>query len=675
MTLKEVIKNTPHKLYKERKGPHSSGVGYYDIAIAFDIESTSTTYEDRKIGIMYKWQLAVHDVVFSGRTWPEFVDIMKQLQKELKTSQEKRAICWVHNLQFEYQFMKKWFNFIDVFSLKGERAVKALTDLGIEFRCSYILTNKKLEKLAEGLTEHSIKKMVGDLDYNLVRNSLTKLTKEEEGYCNNDVLILTAYIEEQMKKEHLATMPLTSTGYIRRMCKRAFRNDNAWKELMENLKLTPEIYEMNKQVYQGAVVHSNVIYSEIEQTDVGSYDFDSSYPAVMLMEENYPVSQPKKVQIKSRSQFEEYISKYCCMFTATFENIKLKDDKYISPISESKCTVLEKPIIDNGRVVEADKLTIYITEIDYDLFQKCFDWSALSVRNFYISEKGYLPTGFIRVLFSLYKDKKEMKKLVQKHPEMKMDLLLIKALLNSLYGMMATDFVYDRSIEEAINIYNNNKNTFISPLWGTYVTALARRNLFSGVCSCGKDFVYCDTDSIKILNTEDHQDYIERYNNLVDRKVKRACAHHGLNHEDVLGIGHWCFEGVYNRFKSLRAKSYMSEKNGVCELTCSGIAKSAIGYMTKKGNGDPFNFFKNGMIVPAGETGKLTHWYCEEEIEGDITDYQGNTAHFYEKSYVYLEGASYHFDYTDDYLKMLEYMETLGFRCVENYTNTCLKNN
>ena len=49
---------------------------------------------------------------------------------------------------------------------------------------------------------------------------------------------------------------------------------------------------------------------------------------------------------------------------------------------------------------------------------------------------------------------------------------------------------------EEIQKYNDSKNRFLYYAWGIWVTAYARRNLWTGILAVGKDYIYSDTDSI-----------------------------------------------------------------------------------------------------------------------------------------------------------------------------------
>ena len=91
------------------------------------------------------------------------------------------------------------------------------------------------------------------------------------------------------------------------------------------------------------------------------------------------------------------------------------------------------------------------------------------------------------------------------------EYLLSKGMLNSVYGMCVTDIVKDNAIysdddnwgfekvdiDEEIQKYNDSKNRFLYYAWGIWVTAYARRNLWTGILAVGKDYIYSDTDSIK----------------------------------------------------------------------------------------------------------------------------------------------------------------------------------
>src|SRR5699024_6532629 len=119
-------------------------------------------------------------------------------------------------------------------------------------------------------------------------------------------------------------------------------------------------------------------------------------------------------------------------------------------------------------------------------------------------------------------------------------------------------------------------------------------------------------------------------------------------------LGVWDDEGIYTRFKTLGAKRYMTEKDGKFSITVSGVNKSAaVPYLEKTYGDKIFEVFDESLYIPAEHTGKLTHTYIDEEHSGYLTDYQGNTAYYYEKSAVHLEQADYTLSLNDAYIKYI----------------------
>ena len=180
--------------------------GFWNIPCAFDIETSSffqqlENGEEQKIAVMYVWTASIGGYVIMGRTWHEFVIFIDALVRGFKTDLEHRLVIYVHNLAFDFSFFRKWLEWKNVFSLDNRKPVYAVTVDGIEFRCSYLLSGYKLSKVAEHLQRTNIKKLVGDLDYALLRHSKTELSEQEKQYCVNDVQIVVAYIYDCICEE------------------------------------------------------------------------------------------------------------------------------------------------------------------------------------------------------------------------------------------------------------------------------------------------------------------------------------------------------------------------------------------------------------------------------------------------------------------------------------------
>lgn len=196
-------------------------ITYINAPASFDIETSSFYNNGKKQAIMYIWSFAIERYVILGRTWEEFIELLNTISEYLELSQTKRFVIYVHNLPYEFQFMRKQLTWKKVFAMKKREPVSALTDMGIEFRCSYKLSGYSLAKTAENLHKYTIKKLVGELDYSKIRHSETIILYNEKEYCKNDVLIVTAYIQEMIEEYGgIDRIPLTKTGIVRNYCRK-----------------------------------------------------------------------------------------------------------------------------------------------------------------------------------------------------------------------------------------------------------------------------------------------------------------------------------------------------------------------------------------------------------------------------------------------------------------------
>ena len=658
---------------------------YYNLAMSFDIE-TSSFYEDKngviytnddyrklkntvkadKKAIMYIWQFAIEDNVIIGRTWNDFLYFCKKLYDFLNLK-ERYIVVYVHNLSYEFQFICKWFNWIDIFADSERKPIKATTDTHFIFKCSYRLSGYSLEVLANNLKSHNIKKMVGDLDYNLIRNSKTPISKEELKYCENDVLIVTSYIDEQINEfGNIEKIPLTQTGKVRRYVRKQCFQNKEYQYFIKELTIEKPEYMLLKNAFMGGFTHCNAMYTNKICQNVTSYDFTSSYPTV-LISEKYPMSKGKEVYITTETELLNLIKNYCVLVDLQFTNIKTSF-MYEQIISYSKCRNVKNPLINNGRIVQADTLTISCTDVDFLNIRDFYTWDSIKIGLCYIYEKNYLPKEFIKTILHLYKSKTELKGVDGKEVE----YLHSKELLNSLYGMCVTSIVHDTisfngaewttengNLDEELKNYNTDKNRFLFYHWGVWCTAYARNNLYTGIRECKDDYIYSDTDSIKIFNADKHKNYFEKYNKWIVQKLEKCLKYHNIPLDyispktikgDIKTLGIWDYDGFYTDFKTLGAKRYIYRKDDKISITVCGLSKKS-GKEFIENQQKPFLFFNDGMFVDCEHTGKMTHTYIDREIENVITDYLGNQAYYHEKSFIHLEKTDYLLSLSDMYIK------------------------
>lgn len=653
--------------------------GYIQSASGFDIEVSSFYEGNKKKACCYSWAFGLGVDFIRGRNLNEFVYLLNKMSNVLELNRKKKLVIYVHNLSYEFQFICKWFNFKKVFAIDNRKVVYAETVNGIIFKCSYILTNLPLSKLSDYISNSDIHKMEGDLNYSLIRNCKTPLTEKEVKYIENDVRVICDYIKFERERNHgIENIPLTRTGFVRRNVREKCLKNPEYVKLMKRLKINDlDEYRLLKRAFHGGYTHANFFYTNKKIDNVASFDFCSSYPAVMLAE-YYPMGKGVKIRIKNQNQFRYLLKNFCCIFDITIHNLKSKIF-YDSFLSASKCWNYVKFdggnfVINNGRVFEADKICTTLTNVDWETFEKVYTFDAnIEISNFTAYDKDLLPKDFLECLLEYYEKKTVLKGVDDK----KIEYLTNKGDLNAFFGMCVTDIIRDNFCyedswikrpadpEKELMKYNQNKNRFLFYPWGVFITAYAQRNMWDMILESGDDHIYSDTDSEKLTNYEQHKDFFDKWSLNNYKKIVENCLLNGLDWEktcakDIKGnehyIGIFDFEECYKSFKTLGAKRYMyTDMGDNIHITVAGVKKKTGQDFLKKQK-DPYKTFTYDLIFPEEATGKQTLTYIDKEIFGKVTDYLGNETPYYEKSYIHMEGCEYDMSFAAQYKEFIERM-------------------
>lgn len=647
----------------ECKESTKQGIKYLEIPCAFDIETTNIFKKDparnidpdfRPYAFMYHWQFCINDEVCFGRTWEEFRELLNQLSYRMSLHNKRRLVIWCHNLSFEFQFFRRFVNVIDGFYKEDRRPLKVVIDGGIEFRDSYALSNMTLQKFCENEPGVIHYKLSGDdYDYLKIRTPSTPLSDYEKSYCYNDVRGLCECIRARMKDDTLGSIPMTSTGYVRRDARNATIKNKNNRKIFTAAALTADLYQDCRQAFRGGDTHANIRHSNQLLSDIDSYDIQSSYPACMMINK-FPISPFFK--ITERTFFNRDLKDYAQLIQIRFTDLKYIGSCGIPYIALAKCSAITSDrVIDNGRVLYAGIAEMIITDIDFEIIQTEYIFSDFYIKEVYASRYGYLNKEYKSVIMEYFTGKTALKG-VSGH---EYEYMKSKNRLNSLYGMMCQRMDHDKTtynghdfitqpvtLEEQIEKYYRSRNSFLSYQHGVWVTAHARKRLRDMLQVVGRDVVYCDTDSVKCLNG--HKEDFEKKNKELIKEAKAAGAFAEDKNGNVQYMGVWEHETKdekYSEFKTLGAKKYVYRQGNHVVSTIAGVNKKT---------GSAF-FEKNGLDVLANGTrlkdsGHLTAYYNDDEIHTiNINGEDIETA-----SNVAIVDNTYTIGVTSEYLDLLE---------------------
>lgn len=654
---------------RQQGNPGRGRVEILDVLCAFDIETARVRNTEQ--AACYHWQMQFGTCrTIYGRRLEEFRLWMDLAADNIQAGE--RLIIYVHNLYYEFAFLRGIYPDIeqaDVFAVRPRRVLRLrLYDGRVEFRCSYLLTNMSLGQWTKKLGVPHAKLNGEEFDYAAERYPWTPMTAEQVQYCRNDVLGLVEALQVQLSihGDTLATIPLTSTGYVRRDVKRVMR---LWShEALQKVQPEPDVYMALREAFRGGNTHASRFYSGQIIRDVHSADRSSSYPDV-LCNRLFPMGRFTQIRKLLISYVEQLIDRgRAVLFRCRVTNLRLSDVYYPCPyISLSKCIDPEtgKPLraslcdLDNGRVLYAPRAEFCLTDIDYKIIRGQYSYDTIEVLQAWSTNYDYLPDVLRNLICTYYRDKTELKGVAGQELYYQKS----KNLLNSIYGMSAQDpckldTIYNGIAELGLFGFGDEdiegklqraaRQPYTGYQWGVWCTAWARYELQLAIDKAGDNFVYCDTDSVKYVGTLDFTEY--------NNRCIQASRESGAYATDPAGTVHYMGvyeqEADYTEFVTLGAKKYAYTYGAKLGLTVSGVSRKYGPAELQRAGG--LQAFRPGLVFR--EAGGVAPLYNDAACYDVLID--GHPLHVGPN--ILLRESTYTLGVTDDYMRLLENPHIFG---------------
>lgn len=639
----------------------------------------------------YIWMFGVEGHVIYGREFLELGDVFRWMADPFTAK-----VIYIFNMSYEMGFLLDVLGEYHIEHMVARDIRKPIEfyvkELNIYFRCAYMLTNMSLEVAAKEYTDLE-KKSGTDYDYNVARSPLTVLDQEHLEYCEYDILTLwqiIAHFREQYG--HTIKIPLTSTSIVRRALKDVV--DFYYIRKQWGLVPEPRMFMREIAIFSGGYCHTNLIHSGKIMERVKSKDEASKYPGVMSMEK-YPRTRFLKC---SPSDYRYQKDTHAFFFYVKFDNVRSKF--YNHYMQKSKAIHLQGDVLDNGRISRCEHVEYWLTDCDLEIILQCYN-CRYEIVEAYKAAKDYLDVRILLFILDLYGKKTSLKGLTD--PQSVAIYKHIKPQINGLFGMSArnvlkelTEFndkddpeapnqwshidwndieVRKKFIEQKLEESKQSFSTLFQYVIGCWVSAFARRDLFLTMTghvqqddgswllvdkTMDRDSIYCDTDSIKYINPEEHEALFQQYNQHVVDKMQKVVDKFPQISIDMFmpkdrkGVQHpinfFEEDGDYEKFVALGAKKYCYIEDGELHITVSGVAKT-----DKTGHQKMLHIeeFKKGYVWGYKDSGKLVHFYNDDQEPFTFTDCDGNEYHCTQRHVVVLQPTSYTLGLTDWYEYLL----------------------
>lgn len=650
--------------HSHKKGEYSRKIVHCEDIFTFDIETTSFFFNDDLKPFLYRagkspeywkeqhagalpylWQLGINDNYYYGRDISEFYEALADIPNHIKIR------IGVHSLNFEWHFLDK-LHWDYVFAKSRHRPIQAicLEFPNIEFYCTYSLIDRSLSEWGEALGFPKL----DTLEYNKLRTPLTHLTKKELEYAERDLKIMYEGISEELQVYgSVWNMPLTATGATRRIIKEVLMSNDDYKRYIK--KLIPSNwyqYATSRKVFWGGYAHANRCYTGVtwinKTGNAGDHvDYISAYIAQMVRRKGFPCSDwafaPKQLP---NPETDLEVKAY--KLHLKFYKIRCEKQNTYIPFNKIKS---ENAVIDNGKLISADMIDIWCTDLDYYIIRKMYTWGndrkneaeGVEVLEAWYSYTDYLPKALVSNLLDLFNQKTTT-------PKGTTEYRRAKRCLDSIYGMCATSMIQaninwninseewslDRitaaDVEEKIHKlkYWKDNRYFVNYDWGLFISAWSRYTLMMDLIVPNDRFcMYSDTDSAFLSRKID----ILKYNESIEKIMVSVCEKRGIDPEKIRPknlngekqvLGALSREPEFVEFRTLGSKRYCerSAETGELSITISGINKEAVECLH-----DNINNFRDGTVFDkdSKEVSKLLHTYVDRMP--DITFPDGYVSH------------------------------------------------
>lgn len=619
----------------------------FKTAIGLDTESTTLSHVEeigkkkkRKITVVdhcfcYTYQVAVgrnfYAIYRNVDDLLAFFDAAIDTINYLNMGEETPAKCiiWVANLSHEFSFIKyKLLHAMECKRMfaKSPRDCLYLNFDILEMRECIGLFGRSLNDIAKNWCTDT-KKMIGDLDYDLVRISTreycTPIDDTEKQYMINDVMILTEMheniYETYIQDNGALIIPYTRSGFVRTKLKNAIRDDPKLTErrmayneqcnpkyikktnieylMMENMHLFVDRAQWTlcrEYGFTGGLCGSNILTVGKNLRNVMCADLTSDYPACML-HNKYPRGWLKEMELQHYTTIRDGKKRPFMIMAivdfksksqhATFSKHKVINLKH--ELFQKAYGDVKELIVYNGKILQAKNCVVIMNDIDISAYEMIYDIKITPIKLWVFDGYARLPKWCTEPLKEDYINKAVLK---HEHKTGTQEYKDAKINANTYFGVFGTRY------NDPLNAFDDdpvskNQGTFkperrktykqqrcetwLNPYYAFWITSYARRILMYFISKYPDKIVQYDTDSLYYLPCKELESELMEYNDRIVKINDKIFEGHPQK-ELMMDLGCWDFDDKYDQFLPLGAKKYIKQKGDKIETVIAGLPKSAI---------------------------------------------------------------------------------------------------
>lgn len=605
--------------------------------------------------------------IIYGRTWNDLIEFFEILHNN-GYDYDHKLIVYLNDLTQFFTYVKKHLYIDEEMLAKSPSDILIFSSKGIEFRDFQAYTEKDIDKLIYA-NDINAKTYHIQPDDDRVSDRVA-LTDQEIEYSSRRVLEMTNAIRRDLDllyQGQTKDIKITKTRRIENLLsanlrrsdpdKQLFWKIHAYNPLSSDFGRNVLLPQLRKAFFGGTVFYEKGVLNELLK-DVYSADIVSAYCAEFILSK-YPISRYKVLDTPEdyHELFDKiYYSKKALLIQFEATEVKLKKGGLPILPAALKHYYIDKhsPTERKEAVKRAQELKLHeskiirmcLTEIDFELFNRYYDFEECKILSVMGAKKGYLPDFIIKTVAELYKNKMIGKE--KKHKLEEIGLLDplqeelyndVKSAIARLYGIftqspVVTKYCFDQEKKDLKLVSSEYlcKDQEYRPVvyqWGVVTTALVRKKL----CDLRDKLrdhrvktISGDTDCINFRGNA--KDIISDFNEKINSMIRKRCAIIGIEPEALKDLGTLEVK-KYKFYRITAVKQYATvretENGDVFETVCGGMSKECSYFM--KYSSDPLkqiDHFRLGLTIPADYAPRKITRNCTGNRKIAYTDREGH---------------------------------------------------
>lgn len=321
-----------------------------------------------------------------------------------------------------------------------------------------------------------------------------------------------------------------------------------------------------------------MVYSKYYE-DILMFDKRSAYPSVMVNDPLFPIGKIVRVGGSDREYKIHKVLEY------------LLKKQWFKVVFNGKINGLSDHWYDS----KADKTSLEIYNIfTAKLMGKWNDViNALNKYDFTLyktQETGYLDKEFRDRVIYIYNMKSQYKRET-------FERFIEKTKLDMLYGKGIEDHFFEDIYDVQKYQKRTRGNSYMTPEMSCHCCAAVEFEMY--LTMTNTEFVYADTDGIKVTNDKKHIEYFNKMNEIILHKNKLA----GYDSD----IGTWENEGIAKRLFIFAPKQYVYDDGEQIVKKIAGMQKTILDMLSSGIKGDFIDYIRHNGFP----------WICcKYEIDG-----------------------------------------------------------